>query len=261
MLRCCFIARTTGNALGERDSHDGNPIGGLSSNRKRRIRRCRNGRAHWLACSPDLRRPARGVATPRRARNASTFARLPIDAAATRSLWESGRTAATVVTEGVSKLPTFSQWLVELVPTNPIRAAADGSMFPLVIFVLLFALASTPHQSRRSTTVGSLLPGCQRDNAGAGSLDHCCRSLRRVCVDARIHRAHGCVSIGRTSATMCSPSVLFYWLRLCCSYSAGGRRSRFFPRFCVGPCSGANRGIQFSLFARLVAGAHRGRRR
>jgi Na+/H+-dicarboxylate symporter len=71
------------------------------------------------------------------------FAQLPVDAAATRSLGENGPTAATVVTEGVSKLPTFGQWLVELVPTNPIRAAADGSMFPLVIFVLLFALAST----------------------------------------------------------------------------------------------------------------------
>ena len=77
------------------------------------------------------------VATP------ALFAQLSIDAAATRSLGESGRAAATVVTEGVNKLPTFSQWLVELVPTNPIRAAADGSMFPLVIFVLLFALAST----------------------------------------------------------------------------------------------------------------------
>ena len=71
------------------------------------------------------------------------FARLPIDAATTASLGESGRAAATVATEGVSKLPTFSQWLVELVPTNPIRAAADGTMFPLVIFALLFALAST----------------------------------------------------------------------------------------------------------------------
>jgi len=68
------------------------------------------------------------------------FARLPIDAAATASLGESGRAA---VTEGVSRLPTFSQWLVELVPTNPIRASADGTMFPLVIFALLFALAST----------------------------------------------------------------------------------------------------------------------
>jgi Na+/H+-dicarboxylate symporter len=70
------------------------------------------------------------------------FARLPIDAAATASV-ESGRAAVTVATEGVSRLPTFSQWLVELVPTNPIRAAADGTMFPLVIFALLFALAST----------------------------------------------------------------------------------------------------------------------
>ncbi len=69
------------------------------------------------------------------------FARLPIDAAATASVGESGRAA--IATEGVSRLPTFSQWLVELVPTNPIRAAADGTMFPLVIFALLFALAST----------------------------------------------------------------------------------------------------------------------
>jgi Na+/H+-dicarboxylate symporter len=71
------------------------------------------------------------------------FARLPIDAAATASLGESGRAAVTVAGEGVSRLPTFSQWLVELVPTNPIRAAADETMLPLVIFALLFALAST----------------------------------------------------------------------------------------------------------------------
>ena len=71
------------------------------------------------------------------------FARLPIDSAAIVSLGESGRAAATVATEGLSRLPTFSQWLVDLVPTNPIRAAADGTMFPLVIFALLFALAST----------------------------------------------------------------------------------------------------------------------
>jgi Na+/H+-dicarboxylate symporter len=68
------------------------------------------------------------------------LARLPIDAAVTASLGDSGRTAAT---EGLSTLPTFSQWLVALVPINPIRAAADGTMFPLVVFVLLFALAST----------------------------------------------------------------------------------------------------------------------
>lgn len=71
------------------------------------------------------------------------FARLPVDAAAIASLGENGRAAAVVATEGVSRLPTFSQWFVDLVPINPIRAAADGAMFPLVIFALLFALAST----------------------------------------------------------------------------------------------------------------------
>jgi proton glutamate symport protein len=81
------------------------------------------------------------------------FARLPIDAAAAASLGDSGRAAATVATEGVSKLPTFSQWLVELIPTNPIRAAADGAMLPLVIFALLFALAA----SRTSPDLRQLL--------------------------------------------------------------------------------------------------------
>jgi proton glutamate symport protein len=71
------------------------------------------------------------------------FARLPIHSAAIASLGENGRAAAVVATEGVSRLPTFSQWLVDLVPINPVRAAADGAMFPLVIFAVLFALAST----------------------------------------------------------------------------------------------------------------------
>jgi len=37
--------------------------------------------------------------------------------------------------------PTFSSWLASLIPSNPIAAAANGAMMPLVIFTLLFALA------------------------------------------------------------------------------------------------------------------------
>ncbi len=33
-------------------------------------------------------------------------------------------------------------WLVGLVPTNPVRAAADGALLPLVVFTLLFAAAA-----------------------------------------------------------------------------------------------------------------------
>jgi Na+/H+-dicarboxylate symporter len=36
---------------------------------------------------------------------------------------------------------TFSAWLVSLLPANPIAAAANGAMMPLILFTLLFALA------------------------------------------------------------------------------------------------------------------------
>jgi proton glutamate symport protein len=38
-------------------------------------------------------------------------------------------------------VPRFSEWMVDLVPTNPIRAASDGAMLPVVVFALAFGLA------------------------------------------------------------------------------------------------------------------------
>ena len=56
------------------------------------------------------------------------------------------------VPAGASKveLPTFTSWVVSLVPANPIRAAADGAMLPLIIFAVAFAaaLARTPAELR-----------------------------------------------------------------------------------------------------------------
>src|SRR4051812_9201305 len=37
--------------------------------------------------------------------------------------------------------PTLAGWLTSLVPSNPVAAAANGAMMPLVVFTLLFALA------------------------------------------------------------------------------------------------------------------------
>jgi hypothetical protein len=37
--------------------------------------------------------------------------------------------------------PRFSDWIVDIVPTNPIRVASDGAMLPLVVFALVFGLA------------------------------------------------------------------------------------------------------------------------
>jgi Na+/H+-dicarboxylate symporter len=39
------------------------------------------------------------------------------------------------------QLPTFAELLVSIVPANPVRAAADGAMLPLVTFAILFGLA------------------------------------------------------------------------------------------------------------------------
>jgi len=65
---------------------------------------------------------------------------LPIDADTAASLRATASASASA-TEGITKLPTWSQWLVDLVPINPVRAAADGAMLPLIVFTIAFAVA------------------------------------------------------------------------------------------------------------------------
>ena len=43
----------------------------------------------------------------------------------------------------VTELPPFRDWLVALIPVNPVKAAADGAILPLIIFTVLFAAAIT----------------------------------------------------------------------------------------------------------------------
>lgn len=49
---------------------------------------------------------------------------------------------------------TFSAWLISLLPANPIAAAANGAMMPLILFTLLLALAiaRSPETSRQTLT-------------------------------------------------------------------------------------------------------------
>jgi proton glutamate symport protein len=50
---------------------------------------------------------------------------------------------------------TLAAWLVSLVPTNPIAAAAGGAMLPVILFTLLFALAAAQAApATRQTIVG-----------------------------------------------------------------------------------------------------------
>jgi Na+/H+-dicarboxylate symporter len=44
--------------------------------------------------------------------------------------------------------PSLGAWLTSLIPTNPIAAAADGAMLPLILFTLLLALAIAKSETR-----------------------------------------------------------------------------------------------------------------
>ena len=66
---------------------------------------------------------------------------IPLDPAAVAALRASAAPATEAVSEGLKRIPTFSQWLIELVPVNPVKAAADGAMLPLILFSLVFGMA------------------------------------------------------------------------------------------------------------------------
>ncbi len=41
------------------------------------------------------------------------------------------------------EMPAFRDWIVGLIPSNPVAAAAEGAMLPLIVFSAIFALAIT----------------------------------------------------------------------------------------------------------------------
>ena len=53
-------------------------------------------------------------------------------------------------------LPSVRDWLVALVPTNPVKAAADGALLPLVVFTLLVAAAATRIAGPARAVLGAL---------------------------------------------------------------------------------------------------------
>ncbi|MDQ8155248.1 MAG: dicarboxylate/amino acid:cation symporter [Gemmatimonadota bacterium] len=70
---------------------------------------------------------------------APLMARITLDPAAVDAL------RATASTSGApaGTMPSVGQWFIDLVPLNPVKAAADGAMLPLITFTLAFAIAVT----------------------------------------------------------------------------------------------------------------------
>ncbi len=66
---------------------------------------------------------------------------LTIDAVTSQTLRAGATATAAETSAAIHDAPGFRAWLVDLVPTNPIQAAASGRLLPLIVFTVLFALA------------------------------------------------------------------------------------------------------------------------
>ena len=83
------------------------------------------------------------------------FATITIDPAAAESLRASAAQAGATAIEGAKTLPSVSQWFIDLVPVNPVKAAADGALLPLIVFSIALGAALTKiDPTRRGALLG-----------------------------------------------------------------------------------------------------------
>jgi Na+/H+-dicarboxylate symporter len=83
------------------------------------------------------------------------FARLDIAPEAAAALRASAAQAGASAVEGAKQLPSVGQWFVDLIPANPVKAAADGALLPLIVFsVALGAALTKVEHGRRDALLG-----------------------------------------------------------------------------------------------------------
>jgi Na+/H+-dicarboxylate symporter len=85
--------------------------------------------------------------------------RIPLDPAAVAAMKASAETASSNAVQTAATVPSFSRWLVDLVPANPIKAAADGSLLSVIVFTLLFGLALLTLPAERRAPVVAFFQG------------------------------------------------------------------------------------------------------
>ena len=85
--------------------------------------------------------------------------RIPLEPEAVAAMQASSASAGTTAAQNAANIPSFTRWLVDLVPANPVKAAADGALLPLIIFTLLFGLALLTLPPERKTPVVAFFQG------------------------------------------------------------------------------------------------------
>jgi Na+/H+-dicarboxylate symporter len=81
------------------------------------------------------------------------FALVPIDPAATAALRASTSSVSPAATAATAAIPGVGQWIVDLVPANPFKAASDGAILPLIVFALALGIALARIAAERATVV------------------------------------------------------------------------------------------------------------
>jgi proton glutamate symport protein len=80
------------------------------------------------------------------------FALLPSDPSMRPPLPAGAAEAASQLSTG-GQTPTFAAWLTSLIPSNPVAAAANGAMVPLILFTMFLALAIARSPSATRATL------------------------------------------------------------------------------------------------------------
>jgi proton glutamate symport protein len=89
------------------------------------------------------------------------IAMFPLDPAVVETLRASAMEGAASAAERAQGVQTLTQWLVSLVPVNPVGAAANGAMLPLIVFTVLFSAALLRIEKERGAPVVRFLQGMQ----------------------------------------------------------------------------------------------------
>jgi Na+/H+-dicarboxylate symporter len=84
-----------------------------------------------------------------------------IDPAAAAGLRANAAQAAGAAMEGAKSIQSVREWVVDLVPANPVKAASDGAMLPLILFSLVFGAALSRVAADRRATFLRVVSGVQ----------------------------------------------------------------------------------------------------
>ena len=78
----------------------------------------------------------------------------PISPENQATLRAAAQSDSTTVQKSVEQIPSGARFLVELVPSNPVKSAVDGDLLPLIVFVSIFAIAAAalPPEKRAPLT-------------------------------------------------------------------------------------------------------------